>query len=375
MMNIHLLLLIAVLFITMLYGTRPTISRKKHVVQATTLVLTLFSGFRTWWMGDLIKYYTMYRSCNGSEWQAAITEKWDNMGIRVFFRLAGALGISYDVCIFLIAAFVAISLGVLIYRYSTSPFVSYLMYIGMGFLIFTFSGLKQTIAMSFLCFAMICLLENRWIKFIFWTLIGGFFHAPALIFLLAYPFAHKKIDRGYAFYLATGFVLVFLFRERIVSFLSQLYADDADAYLDAASKMFGGRFLMMLLILGVGVYLRPLRRKDATYVKVFNVMVLAALFQTFSVYDNVFSRLTDYFFQFIVLFLPMVLRPCGILPLPEVQAESPGYCRYKDIYGLALFAITAYSIYYYMGYIESSAELLNGFKFFWQINPYALYGS
>ena len=374
-MTIHLILLAAVLLIALLYSGRPTLNRKKHAVVVITAGLTLFSGFRTWWMGDLIKYYTLYRNCNGDNWQGVLTEKWDNMGIRVFFRAAGAVGVSYDVCIFLIAAFVAISLGVIIYRYSTSPFVSYLIYISMGFLIFTFSGLKQAIAMGFLCYAMICVLENRWKKYLFWVLIAGFFHAPAFIFLLAYPFAHKKIDRWYVLYLIAGFALVFAFRWQIASFLSELYGDEADAYVDAASKVVGGRFLMMLLILAVCAFLRPIRQRDATYAKVFNIMVLAAMFQTFSVYDNVFSRLTDYFFQFVVLFLPMALCPRGLLAVEYAEMESPGYCLQKELYILALVGITAYAIYYYVGYLGSSSVFLREYKFFWQIDPYALYGS
>ena len=195
--NIHIALFVAVLFISLFYTTRPTLKRKANIVRLITIIMTAFSGLRSWWMGDLIKYYTLYGNCNGINWQETLTEKWSNVGIRVFFRLTGAVGISYDVCIFVIAAFVAVSLGILIYRYSTSPYVSYLMYIGMGFYIFTFSGLKQAIAMGFLCFAMMGILEDRPVKFLVWTFVGAFFHAPALAFLLAYPFAHKKIDRWY----------------------------------------------------------------------------------------------------------------------------------------------------------------------------------
>ncbi len=372
-MYIHLILLAAVLIIALQYQTNPTLKRKRIVVGAITLILTFFSGLRTWWMGDLIKYYTLYRNCNSTNWLATVTEKWDNRGIRVFFHLAGAVGISYEVCIFLIAAFTAISLGILIYRYSTSPFISYLMYIGMGFLIFTFSGLKQTIAMGFLCYAIIGIFERNWKKFLLWTLIGGFFHAPALIFLIAYPFAHKKIDRWYLLFLATGLLLVLLLRDRIVSLLSELYKDDPDAYGLNDTRIVGGRFLMMLLILAVGYYLRPVRRRDATYAKMFNIMVLAALFQTFSVYNNSFSRLADYFFQFIVVFLPMALRPCGGLAVETVQKESPGYFRHRDNYTIATVAVTAYAIYYYIGYVNNSS-FLNSFKFLWQIDAHALYG-
>ena len=372
-MNIQLLLLIGVLLIAILYPFKPTLKRKKTIVQTITVVLSLFSGLRSWWMGDLIKYYTLFRRCNGADWRAALTENWSNMGIRVFFRIAGAVGISYDVCIFIFAAFAAISLGFVIYRYSASPFISYLMYIGMGFLIFTYSGLKQTIAMGFLCFAMNCLLEGHWKGFVLWTLIGGFFHAPALVFLLAYPFAYKKIDEWYLIFLASGFILVLVLRDRIVALLSKLYFDDVDAF-DISSRFVGGRFLMMLLILAVCYYLRPVRRNDATYAKVFNVMVLSALLQTFSVYNNVFTRLTDYVFQFIVIFLPMALFPPGGLAAEKAELESPGYYRYKEIYTAATVAITAYAVYYYIGLIDSSYMLLKDFRFFWQINPYGLYG-
>jgi hypothetical protein len=371
----HILLLIGVLFIALLYPLHPTLKVKKRVVQVITVIITLFSGLRTWWMGDLIKYYTLYRNCNGSNWKSIITEKWSNMGIRVFFRIVGALGISYDVCIFAFAAFSAISLGIIIYRYSTSPFVSYLMYIGMGFYMFTFSGLKQSIAMGFLCFAMSNLLEGKFKWFVVWTAIGGFFHAPALVFLLAYPFANKKIDRWYLLFLAMGFALVFVFRNQIVALLSELYHDDADAYSMTSSRTVGGRFLMMLLILAVGYYLRPVRSRDATYAKVFNIMVLAALFQTFSVYDNVFTRLTDYFYQFIVVFMPMALRPRGELSVAKAQNETPGYYRHRDIYTIAVVAISVYAVYYYVGFINGSSVFLSDYKFFWQINPYSLYGS
>ncbi len=372
--NIHYILFVAVLFIALFYTLRPTLKRKKHVVEIITVVLTAFSGLRSWWMGDLIKYYTLYRSCNGTDWQTAVVGKWTNMGIRVFFRLMGAVGVSYDVCIFIIAAFAAISLGVLVYRYSTSPFVSYLMYIGMGFYLFTFSGLKQTIAMGFLCFAMMSLLERKLPLFLLWTAVAGFFHAPALVFLLAYPFAHKKVDRLYLLFIAAMLGLVFLFRDRLVSVLSELYQDDADAF-GEAKELIGGRFLMMVLILVGGYYLRPVRRSDVTYAKVYNVMVLAAMFQTFSVYNNVFSRLTDYFYQFIVIFLPMALRPRGGLPSAQVQMESPGYYRHRDIYTIAVIGITAYTAYYYWDYIAGSYNILKDFWFFWQMNPYSLYGA
>ena len=35
-------------------------------------------------------------------------------------------------------------------------------------------------------------------------------------------------------------------------------------------------------------------------------MIMAAIIQMFSMYDNVFTRLADYYFQFSVLYIPMI---------------------------------------------------------------------
>ena len=102
-------LLIAVAVITILHACgRRGVMQKKHCVQAVTVLLTIFSGFRSWWMGDLIKYYTLYLNCNGPDWKNYVFDDATNIGLRLLFRVAGAVHISYDICIFLIAALVAI---------------------------------------------------------------------------------------------------------------------------------------------------------------------------------------------------------------------------------------------------------------------------
>ncbi len=71
----------------------------------------------------------------------------------------------------------------------------------------------------------------------------------------------------------------------------------------------------------------------------------------------------------------MVLRPCGGLADETAQGESPGYFRHRDIYTIAVVAVTAYAVYYYIGFIEGSYAILKDYYFFWQLNPYSLYGS
>lgn len=372
-MKYQMPLLIAVAAITILYacGGKGT-KQKKRCVQAVTVILTLFSGFRSWWMGDLVKYYTLYLNCNGSDWKSRVFGDSTNIGLRLFFRAAGALHISYDVCIFLIAALVAISLGVLIFRYSPSPYWSYLMYIAMGFYLFTYSGLKQSIAMSFLIIAAVCYFEGRQVKMILWVFVAALFHAPALIFLLLLLLPTKKLGSQYFITIVILFAICFLFKGQVVSLMGNWYYDEQDTYENI--NALGGRFIMMCLIMGIALILRPLHAWDKIYSRVFNTMIMAALCQMFSVYDNNFSRLADYFFQFVVLFIPLMLEP------GTQQAKAfPTYrdkIRYwsRSTYLLVSICITVFSVWYYSSYLNASAAILNDFKFFWQLDPYSLYG-
>lgn len=374
-MSYQLPLLITVMVITLLYANskRKSPARKRLCVQTVTVLLMLFSGFRSWWMGDLIKYYTLYRNCNSAEWKSFVFDKFSNVGIRLFFRGAGALHISYDVCLFLIAALVAVALGVLVFRYSPSPYWSYLIYIGMGFYLFTYSGLKQAVAMSFLILAACNYFQGRAARVVLWTLVAALFHAPAMIFLLLFLLPTRRLGTSYFVTIAVLFAACFLFKGPLVTFLSQMYYDEQDAF-ETINEV-GGRFSMMAAIMLAALLLRPLRAWDTVYWRTFNLMVLAALCQVFSVYDNNFSRLADYFYQFSALFIPLMLEPGSdqARRFPEHRHEI----RYWDgqLYLLAGLGVTAFSLWYYSSYIQASAPILDNFKFFWQIEAHALYGA
>ncbi|MDO4465985.1 MAG: EpsG family protein [Bacillota bacterium] len=370
-MGIQWMILFVVMAITLVYYKRSdSLEGRRQCVLLSSGALALFSGLRSWWMGDLIKYYTLYTMCNGPQWKSKVFEDFTNIGIRLFFKGMGTIGLSYEVCIFAIALFVAFALGLLIYRYSPSPYWSYLIYIALGFYLFTYSGLKQTIAMGFVCLAIMEIFEENPWKFGFWIFVASLFHFPALVCLLAYPIAKKKIDRMYVFLLIVGAVCLYLFRDQIISLASDIYYEDKSL---EAKKLIGGRFLMMILIMVIGLFMRPLHPGDSVYCQVFNLMVVAALIQFFSVYDNVFTRLADYYFQFIVLFMPMLLEP------GEHQKEYnpemyPVMYWEREVYLVLGICITVFAIFFYYQTISGNSVLLDNYRFVWQINPYALYG-
>lgn len=363
-MYLQLALLFAVMVIALLFATgRDLDNSKKLCVQCVTVVITCFSGFRSWRYGDLMHYCFNFLQTNLPEWQIDFENHTDTVGLQLVYRFFGQLGFGFETVIFVIAAFCAISLGVIVYRYSSSPYFSYLMYIALGNYMFTFSALKQAVASAFIMLSFIFIIEKKPIKFTTLVLIAFLFHHPAILFLAAYIIANKKIDKYYFMALGSAVVAVILFIDEIVTWFSNLYYDTMEF---TVNESVGFKQTMMILIIVFAVFLRPPKDFDRVYKCTFNIIVTAAIIQSFAIYDNVFTRLADYFFQFFVIFVPLMLETGEeqALKIPEHTDEIK--YTYQRYYPFLKIGISAFAVIYYAWILSPGGEMVDDFKFAWQ---------
>ena len=356
------------IFVIMAVGMFYACSRKyrvdkKRCIQVLTVILACFSGFRSWRIGDMFAYCNAFVACNLPDWQLNADNYTHPIGLQIFFRTIGQAGLGFEVCVFIVAAFSAIALAIVVYRYSPSPYWSYVIYLAMTFYLFSLSGMKQTIAMAFCMLAMMEVIERRPVHFLLFVGFAALFHHPALIFVAAYPIANKKIDIWYVLIIAALVLLVYYQRENIIEIATDMYRGDEKEF--TADGEIGGRLIVMILIMVLASILRPLHNYDVVYRKIFNMMVLAALIQYFSMYDNVFTRLADYYYQFVVLFIPLMMQPGR-----EQARENPRFAatiRYWDdrIYFLLSIGITAFAIWFYFVNVEACAYIYE-YKFIWE---------
>ena len=364
---------IAIMMVCLYYSLGGQMQKRICII-AVSIIMTLFSGFRSWWYGDLVKYYTRFLNESSLSLRELYkTNGMRNIGLTIANRFAYSLfGIyGYDVLLFFIALFSAYTLGKLIDKYSSSAYWSYLMYLSMGFYAFTLSGLKQTIAMSFCCLAMIALLQDNIKRFLIMVGLGALFHAPALVFLVAYPFSRKKFDKWYVIVVATLMAAMYLYRNQLVYFFEDAYRSEAaaDAMLAREVSGVGGRFIGMMLIMMLAMMLRPLTLKDRIYTKVFNVMVLAAAFQMMSVFNNTYTRLADYFYQFVVLFVPMFMQP--ITSKKEwAYRKASSIIQNTELRLMLSVGITLFSIWFINNQMSGTDSRI---LFFWEQNAHNLY--
>ena len=287
----------------------PQHGKQKRIYIALMAALhTFICGWRYMYLtGDLLKYsgqYTRIYPVNG--WfSEQVFDGGRNFGFAWLSKLLSLISNgNFQILLIVIAVITEIAVAVIIYRYSPAPWLSYLLWDCFGFYIFGFSAIKQALAMGLLMFAFIGIMEERPRRFFLWTVLAGCIHAPALIFLPAYWIAKSKLSvRRMTAYVISA-VLIFIFRNQIVTFISEFYYDETDF---TVNDRLGGRFMMIAALIAAGVFLRGFSGKN--FSKLFNLMIAAAILQMFSGFDNVFTRLTDYYFQFLILYLPMMFYP------------------------------------------------------------------
>lgn len=367
------IILFVVMAITLLYPQNNKYQKVK-CIRRVAIALILFAGLRSWWYGDLTKYYHGFLDASVLSLKEIYeAEGFRNIGIQICFKVmysvSGKYG--YDIFIFIVSFFSIATLSKVIARFSPSPYYSYLMFICMGLYSFTYSGLKQTIAMGFCCLAMIELLDGTFKKFLFYVILGALFHAPALLFFIAWPLSRKKIDQAYFLILVIAIAVVFVCRNQIAYFLENAYysAETAEELVSSGEAV-GGRFIMMIVILLGSTFMRPPNGNDIIFSRTYSVIVLAAIFQMFSVFDNNYTRLADYFFQFITIFTSLFMEQYEYDKNGERRLYGV-FTNSSKIYMLAAIVITVFSLWFYKGQI---ADLQN-YYFFWEFDAHHWYGA
>lgn len=356
----------AVLAITAVFSVLFKDDRKRFVT-ATAIVHIFVCGFRYDSMhGDLIAYKKGFNSLANADWLSdTIISNGRNTLFQALNKLiANLTNNNFQTLLFVIASISIISISIVIYKYSANPFISYFMWNCFGFYIFGFYSIKQSLAMAFVMFAAIGLFERkRWMFYLF-SVIAGFVHMPAFVYLPAYELCRaKKLRTIVVFYaLLTGVVIIF--RNQIVNQITDLYYEN-ERYAMVSSFGIGGKSLMLIALTGIGIFLCNYKNEVFRYTLI--MVATASLIQMFSVYNNVFTRLADYYFQFIILYAPFILsqpyKGIDDAPLIPFNEESRNLIA-------VLFCLLAMVFYYRVNFLNASPvpvdNLVINYKFFWQ---------
>ena len=243
------------------------------------------------------------------------------IGYILFNKILYLISKDYLILLSTVSAFV-IGVWVLhIYKYSSMTWLSVYLFINLRLFYFSLSGLRQSIAMAIVLLSYKFLKDRKVIHFCLIILIASMFHLSALIFILIYPLS--RINFSYRFIgisVFIGCVLFVTFDKVLIYFLRvipkyNMYLNSVyfDGNIKVASIV---NFIIIFIIFIFGAMVT--KRKSSSIpslnseLNILNhIVLLGAIISFLSINASIVNRFTMYFFMFIVIYIPMVLRYMG----------------------------------------------------------------
>lgn len=193
----------------------------------------LISGLRSELVGDDTSNYTnMFLTHQQFSWSEIKQIFMDYIagdsdmvepGFIVFEKIIGIFTQDEVVYKFIIAIIFMSAFGVYIYRNSVDPFISFMLYDGLFYNMFSLTGYRQVISVAIaILWGFEFIKKREFRKFLLLVLIGSLFHKSTLIFLPFYFIAQKKITASYVGVSAVIVLAMILFRNQLFEYVKVL---------------------------------------------------------------------------------------------------------------------------------------------------------
>ena len=360
-MNMYTAMMAAVLILAyFMRGDRP---ENKDYIWVSCLLMFVLCGFRdvhSLGIDSDTSYVRIFREVGALRWSEVpvYSLTGNNTGFDYILKLCHTLtGGDYQSFFMIYTAFVMGIFGSFISKYSVNPVQSFAYFWGLLCYIFLFDSIKQGIAMAFVTLAFDAIIERRPIRYALLCAAAWWVHAPALIFAPAWLIAEMKTGRTYLIFLAAMLALTFRFREEILELMLQFYGTSMQMN---DISFLANKVLIMIGIVAAALVLRPPEPEDRVYNILLQFMGIAIVIQTFASYNNTFERLANYYFQFCVVFIPLVFqtdqRRSRLLDIKtEAMAKQ-----------LAPWAFCAFGVWRFANYITANAWAWLPYRFFFE---------
>ena len=361
----YYLLLVAIMALGVLMPQGAK-DRKQYIVIMAVLH-SLLAGLRHPYLtGDMRTYcYTYWHIGENGWFSEEVFQEGRNFGFNWLMKFFSTLSDGeFQVFLIAVAIFIEATVAYLIYKYSPLPWLSFLVWNCMGFYVSGFNIVKQSIAMGLIMIAFVGIMEEKPKHFAVFTILAGFVHKPAFIFIPAYYLSKQKFNLRILIIYICGAIAVFINRNQVVKLMQDFYYEEG---IIGDSADLGARFFLIVLFIIAGFALKGFNGKY--FSKVANLIVVAAVLQMFSGFDNVFTRLTDYYLQFLIIFIPLAFadyKDAKLIGVSEgISLDLSQKLKFIMIVFVAVFFIWFYHKYYIDIYINYVDDYTN-YRFFWE---------
>ena len=296
--------------------------------------------------GGKFGYLSSYENLSEMSWQYVVGRPYLNyeIGYRAFNKTLGMLGLGIQPFLMTCAVVSVVPISCVVYNYSKSSIISFIIYIGLPVFQLLYSGLRQDIAIGLCVLSLIFVIKRKFIPFVAIVLVASTFHSSAIIFLISYPLYYLKISKYQRILSCAVLIFVYIFKRPLFAILSKLFKDNA---------IIDDNGAVVLFVVFVVIYIFCTIYNDESELQsgFLNLFYIACLCQAFGGLYGIALRVGYYFMITLVVLLPNLLKT-----MPKSKEKM-----YFNIFiPIAFFSFGLYSIY------NSSWSMAYPYHWFWE---------
>lgn len=226
-------------------------------------------------------------------------------GYKILVYVITLITKNYHVFICVVACISIIPIGIIVYKYSTMPFLSMYIYITLNFYAFTFSGLRQAIAISCVFVAFHYIIEKKFWKFVLFVLLATLFHKSAIVFFFAYIFKFLEFNKKTIIKIVALSIFLFIFREIIFQFFADSLYNDYTIQIVQAGKWFLFSIILTIFCL---LYRKSILKENENNKILYFLTSVGCVLMIFTLIGTNALRISNYFYIFITILIPKVIQ-------------------------------------------------------------------
>lgn len=314
------LLNIALIFIWafFLLKYKPSKNKKKAFCAIACVQWVILSGLRGMDVGaDTIGYRRSFYRIGLTSWHRIFADVSDYIGgadikdpgYAAVVKTFQTFSTNYQAYLVFIALLFMIPMAIWIYRNSSMPCLSFIIFSTLFYSFYAVTGIRQTIATSLVVFIGYEFIKKKKpIPFLLLMFIAFFIHKSCICFLPFVFFAHKKITWRYvgifsaitAAFLILGKTLYEPFAEFVGYDVEEEYMADTSSYV----------LVICLLTVSAFVLYRYIKKNtDEEKLKaLYNAALFTTAFTLLTLRNQTFMRVQQYYALFLILLVPEMVK-------------------------------------------------------------------
>ena len=292
--------------------------KKKIYCAIVAMQWILISGLRHISVGsDTYAYYYAFERVKSTPWKTILLQNWNYLfhgleikdpGYPLLEKIFQIFCGDYQVFLLFIAAVFTISMGVWIYKNSSMPCLSFIIYSVLFYAFYSVTGHRQTLATALIVFVGYKYIkEKKLLKFLVIAFIAFLLHKSSLVFIPYYFISNIRITKPYVVTMSGIIAAVVLLGKRFygpVALFMGFSEEQIDYAVGGAESYALILTFLCFAVLCVYPFIRK-RREDANLLC--NITFLTLMSSLLVFQNQGFMRIQQYYSLFIMITIPEVL--------------------------------------------------------------------